>query len=251
MGFEPQIRSVIAKVPTARQTMFFTATWPQEVRELAMEFLTSPITVSIGGASEALTANKAIVQHVRVMRRDRKIAELSKLLEKLLGGKPQNNSVSGSGNGTSGVNPKVIIFSSQKKACAQIAARVHKSGRTCDHLHSDREQRDRTEIMDQFKRGDLQVLVATDIAARGLDVKDVDVVINFDFPIGKNGKTDRHISPYTLHPSTDIAHKLRHFLRCTIVFVVHLLLAYPRVCFVPCLRGGRLCAPYREDWAGR
>jgi ATP-dependent RNA helicase DDX5/DBP2 len=86
--------------------------------------------------------------------------------------------------------PKTIIFVSRKSACDGLANDLWNLGYACDSLHGDKQQFQRTRVMDSFKRSRIQILVATDVAARGLDVKDIEVVINFDFPAGTNGVED-------------------------------------------------------------
>jgi ATP-dependent RNA helicase DDX5/DBP2 len=178
MGFAPQIRSVIKRLPRTRQTMFFSATWPKEVRKLASEFLTNPVQVNVGDSTK-LNANKCVTQHVAVVETKQKKVELVRLLARLIKESPNPEE-----------HRKIVIFTSKKHTCAKLAEQLWNSGKRCDCLHGDREQWERTEVMNKFKNGKLRVLVATDVAARGLDVKDVEVVVNFDFPVGKNGVAD-------------------------------------------------------------
>ena len=86
--------------------------------------------------------------------------------------------------------PKTIIFTGRKSSCEQLANDLWDIGYSVDALHGDRQQFQRTKVMEAFKRGRLQLLVATDVAARGLDVKDIQCVINYDFPNGVNGVED-------------------------------------------------------------
>lgn len=177
MGFEPQIRSIIAKIPTQRQTMFFTATWPREVQTLAREFLINPVEIKFGDVNN-LNANKAITQKIIVISDHEKQDTLKNILEEINPSKDVTKI------------PKTIIFVSRKSSCEQLANDMWNQGFYVDALHGDRQQFQRTKVMDQFKRGQLKVLVATDVAARGLDVKDIEVVINYDFPGGVNGVED-------------------------------------------------------------
>jgi len=174
MGFEPQIRSIIAQVPSERQSLMFTATWPKEIQSLALQFLKNPIQLKFGD-SHQLNANKDITQKIIMIQESGKTAALQKILEEIHpGGTPENV-------------PKTLIFVSRKHACDQLANTLWDVGYSVDSLHGDKLQFLRTKVMDQFKKSQLRVLVATDVAARGLDVKDIEVVVNYDFPIGQSG----------------------------------------------------------------
>jgi ATP-dependent RNA helicase DDX5/DBP2 len=177
MGFEPQIRSIIDKIPKERQSMMFTATWPREVQTLAREFLDRPIEIRFGDMN-SLNANKAITQIVRVIGESEKSDQLKTILSEI------------NPDGSPAKVPKTIIFVGRKSACESLANELWNAGYSVDALHGDRQQFQRTKVMDQFKRGQLRILVATDVAARGLDVKDIEVVINYDFPNGVNGVED-------------------------------------------------------------
>jgi ATP-dependent RNA helicase DDX5/DBP2 len=177
MGFEPQIRSIIAQIPTNRQSMMFTATWPREVQALAREFLRNPIEIKFGDSNQ-LNANKAIIQKVIVVQNSEKSDRLKSILTEVNPeGKPEKI-------------PKTIIFVSRKHSCDDLANELWNAGYSVDSLHGDKQQFLRTKVMDKFKRSDLRILVATDVAARGLDVKDIEVVINYDFPAGTSGVED-------------------------------------------------------------
>ena len=158
MGFEPQIRTIIAKIPVERQTMFFTATWPREVQTLAREFLRNSIEIKFGDTNN-LNANKAILQKVLVVSEGDKSDTLKKVLQEV------------NPSGEPSAVPKCIVFVSRKYSCDDLANSLWNAGYSVDSLHGDKQQFQRTKVMDQFKRGDLKILVATDVAARGLDVK--------------------------------------------------------------------------------
>eukprot|EP00599_Poterioochromonas_sp_BG-1_P008500 CAMPEP_0173143852 /NCGR_PEP_ID=MMETSP1105-20130129/6902_1 /TAXON_ID=2985 /ORGANISM="Ochromonas sp., Strain BG-1" /LENGTH=590 /DNA_ID=CAMNT_0014057457 /DNA_START=29 /DNA_END=1801 /DNA_ORIENTATION=+ len=179
MGFEPQIRTIIAKLPSERQTMMFTATWPREVQTLAREFLKNPVELKFGDVHN-LNANKAIEQKILVIRENEKTENLLKILKDI---NPEHE--------TNKLKvPKTIIFVSRKSSCDSLANDLWSAGYSVDSLHGDKQQFQRTRVMDQFKHSKIQILVATDVAARGLDVKDIQVVINYDFPAGQNGVED-------------------------------------------------------------
>jgi ATP-dependent RNA helicase DDX5/DBP2 len=177
MGFEPQIRTIIEKVPTERQSMMFTATWPREVQTLAREFLNRPVEIRFGELN-SLNANKAITQVLKVISEGDKPDTLKAVLKEL---NPSDNPT---------LVPKTIIFVARKHSCESLSNELWNAGYSVDALHGDRQQFQRTKVMEQFKKGTLKILVATDVAARGLDVKDIEVVINYDFPGGVNGVED-------------------------------------------------------------
>eukprot|EP01041_Mallomonas_annulata_P005940 gene5940-11987_t len=179
MGFEPQIRSIIEQVPESKQSLFFTATWPKEVQRLASEFLTNPVQINVG-ASDVLNANKAITQKVIMTRDSQKANELKNLIANLY--------PNGSEDRTSTL--KCLIFVSRKYMCEDIANELYKAGFMADSLHGDKSQALRTRTVERFRDGRIQILVATDVAARGLDIKDVEVVVNYDFPVGQSGVED-------------------------------------------------------------
>mmetsp|Transcript_10378 Transcript_10378/g.15937 ORF Transcript_10378/g.15937 Transcript_10378/m.15937 type:complete len:598 (+) Transcript_10378:113-1906(+) len=184
MGFEPQIRSVVAKIPPQRQTLLFSATWPKEIQRLAFDFLTDPIQVNVGEVG-VLNANKDIQQNIHMISEDEKHDMLLKILKDLTGGdNPQEDTQGGK------QHPKVIVFTAKKISCHELANQLWDAGFAVDSLHGDRPQWERTKVMNAFKQGLLRMLIATDVAARGLDVKDVGVVINFDMPAGTNGVED-------------------------------------------------------------
>jgi ATP-dependent RNA helicase DDX5/DBP2 len=155
----------------------FTATWPKDVQSLAGEFLNNPVQINIGD-QDSLNANKAITQHIMIMRgfeKEERLLDLlmSKVTKKL------------PGRASLRVG-KTIIFVSRKMACDEVAFELKKAGFSCGTLHGDKSQAVRSEVMEKFRNGRYDVLVATDVAARGLDVKDIMNVINYDFPDGQN-----------------------------------------------------------------
>ncbi len=180
MGFEPQIRTILGQCAPDRQSLFFTATWPREVRSLAADYLNNPIQIQIGDLSGKLTANKAIEQNIVMIEEYDKYDRLMDILEDI--------------NDTEDKNPrkvpKTIVFLSRKSACDDLAYDLRKQGYYVDSLHGDKSQNYRQIAMDRFRNNRLQVLIATDVAARGLDVKDINTVINYDFPVGTSGVED-------------------------------------------------------------
>eukprot|EP00850_Spirogloea_muscicola_P009072 SM000050S16997 [mRNA] locus=s50:335183:339781:+ [translate_table: standard] len=145
-------------------TLMFTATWPKEVRRLAQEFLVSPVQVNIGNTDE-LAANKAITQIVEMVTSYEKQRRLEQILRSQEPG------------------AKVIIFCSTKRMCDQLARSIGREFGAAA-IHGDKSQQERDYVLGQFKQGRAPILVATDVAARGLDIKDIRAVINYDFPTG-------------------------------------------------------------------
>ncbi|KAH9742307.1 DEAD-box ATP-dependent RNA helicase 46 [Citrus sinensis] len=164
MGFEPQIRKIVKEVPARRQTLMYTATWPREVRKIAADLLVNPVQVNIGNVDE-LAANKAITQHIEVLAPMEKHRRLEQILRSQEPGS------------------KIIVFCSTKKMCDQLARNLTRPFGAAA-IHGDKSQSERDYVLNQFRAGRSPVLVATDVAARGLDIKDIRVVVNYDFPTG-------------------------------------------------------------------
>mmetsp|Transcript_11400 Transcript_11400/g.32276 ORF Transcript_11400/g.32276 Transcript_11400/m.32276 type:complete len:636 (-) Transcript_11400:2276-4183(-) len=200
MGFEPQIRSIVARVPEQRQTLLFSATWPKEIQRLAHDFLKDPIQINVGEV-DALVANKDIKQHIHMMREDEKEDKLKEILRELIDQsekegdkKPSTPSTPSRGRAPVDLggkkHAKVIVFVAKKIACHELASQLWDEGFAVDSLHGDRAQWERTKVIGAFKDGTLRLLIATDVAARGLDVKDVGSVVNYDMPSGVNAVED-------------------------------------------------------------
>lgn len=160
MGFEPQIRQILSKIPSERQSLFFSATWPFEVQALADEFLRDPIQINIGDR-DVLNANKAIDQHIMVMKDHEKTDKLIELFEALKEApeSPPEALV------------KTIVFVARRSDCDSLVRLLNRLGYPTESLHGDRTQDMRDRAMEGFRDGRLRVLVATDVASRGLDVK--------------------------------------------------------------------------------
>jgi ATP-dependent RNA helicase DDX5/DBP2 len=165
MGFEPQIQKILAHLPPARQTLFYSATWPREVRAIAEKFVrNSPVQVFIG-STDSLVANKAITQNVEVCSGYEKARRLEAILR------------------ATGRGQKVIIFCSTKRMCDQLSRSLEREF-GASAIHGDKTQQERDWVLRSFRDGTRPVMVATDVAARGLDVPAVAAVINYDFPNG-------------------------------------------------------------------
>ena len=176
MGFEPQIRSILQHVPKeGRQTMLFSATWPREIQALAHDFLKDPVQINVGEVN-VLVANKDIEQKIIVCAEDDKFEKLHEIIQGLkdeaekLGLADVAPRAAGGGK----IHAKIIVFVAKKISCNDLANRLWDDGFAVDSLHGDRPQWERTRVMQAFKSGQLRMLVATDVAARGMcDTKNV------------------------------------------------------------------------------
>lgn len=166
MGFEPQIRKILDRVPKKRHTLFFTATWPREVRQLAGEILTRPYKVLIGNR-DVVKGNQDITQQVRVVEPHTKNQHVGQLLREA--GLMNRNCVG-----------KALVFTSTKRMCDQLGHLLAREGLNAASIHGDKDQRQRDDALEGLKSGRFKVLVATDVAARGLDIKGVGLVVNYD-----------------------------------------------------------------------
>ncbi len=176
IGFMPQIKEILRQVPENRQTMLFSATMPVEVSEIARAFMKQPLRIEVAPAG---TASKNVEQSVYFVKNDQKKDLLLKILRK--------------NSGT------VLIFCRTKFGAKKLSADLRKKDFSAVEIHSERTLYQRQEAMAGFKNGKYQILVATDIAARGIDVKNISLVINFDVPdnnedyvhrIGRTGRAE-------------------------------------------------------------
>jgi ATP-dependent RNA helicase DDX5/DBP2 len=164
MGFEPQIRKIISQIRPDRQTCMWSATWPKEVRQLASDFLNDFIQVNVG--SPDLSANHNIQQIVEVMNDYDKRDRLVKHLEKIMDDKQS----------------KCLIFTGTKRTADEITRFLRQDGWPCLAIHGDKQQNERDWVLNEFKTGKSPIMVATDVASRGIDVRNITHVINFDYP---------------------------------------------------------------------
>ncbi|KAL8795035.1 MAG: hypothetical protein Q9195_002483 [Heterodermia aff. obscurata] len=198
-GFEDAIRTIISHtLPTAsgRQTLMFTATWPPSVRALAATFMTKPVHITIGANNPTgeLRANKNITQKVEVLDPEAKQARLLQLIKQ---------------HGTQ--NARILIFCLYKKEAVRIESYLHSKGLRVAGIHGDLPQAKRTQSLESFKSGACPLLVATDVAARGLDIPAVKLVLNVTFPLtvedyvhrigrtGRAGAPGLSITLFTVH----------------------------------------------------
>ncbi|CAD8188007.1 unnamed protein product [Paramecium pentaurelia] len=182
MGFEPQVRDIVSTIREDRQTILLSATWPNEVQQLSKEFCYNPILVKIGKGAP-------ITQKIICTGQKEKLHVLMNVLDDLI------------------YTDKVLIFAETKKRCEDLSQSLTKQGYFCISLHGDKSQDQRDAIMKQFKDSNTRLICATDIASRGLDVKDITVVVNYDFPksfddyihrIGRTGRAGAHGRSFSL-----------------------------------------------------
>src|SRR5438477_6426560 len=161
MGFLPSIRDIVRALPRQRQTLMFSATFSKEIETLTHQFQRSPKTVQIGRRADPATT---VMQLVYEVRHDLKMNLLLHLLR------------------DPGLN-MVLLFSRTKHGADRVARKLEQQGIRTGTLHSNRSQNQRLRALKDFKSGLVRVLVATDIAARGIDVEGISHVVNYDFPM--------------------------------------------------------------------
>jgi superfamily II DNA/RNA helicase len=185
MGFIPDIEEICKKIPFTRQTLFFSATMPPEIQRLTDTFLQNPERVEVSRPASASTnITQAVVKTTREGKRD--------LLRRLIDGENVKNA---------------IIFCNRKRDVAVVHKSLEKHGYSVGALHGDLDQSTRTRTLDGFRSGNIRLLVASDVAARGLDIPDVSHVFNFDVPthsedyvhrIGRTGRAGKSGAAFTL-----------------------------------------------------
>lgn len=214
-GFEPDVRAIIGMTRSredGRHTSMFSATWPPAVRGLAETFMKDPVRVTVG--SDQLTANRRIEQRVEVL-------EDSKAKERRL-----NAVLRELGAGPRGKNckDKILIFALYKREASRIEDNLRRGGYAVSAIHGDMTQPQRMASLESFKSGETPLLVATDVAARGLDIPAVTTVINVTFPltadeyvhrIGRTGRAGKTGLSITFFTTEDKAHagELQRILR--------------------------------------
>lgn len=175
MGFVPDIRFIISQLPQKRQSLFFSATLPTEVKNIMNSFLKDPVTVHVDSNNSAKNVDQNIVQ---LKQSENKTEKLHELL-------------------STDDFTKVLVFSRTKNGADKISNSLYKMGHKVDAIHGDKSQSRREQVLRKFKTDNINVLVATDVAARGIDVKDISHVINYDEPetyddyIHRIGRTGR------------------------------------------------------------
>ncbi|PFH57060.1 hypothetical protein XA68_15577 [Ophiocordyceps unilateralis] len=212
-GFEDDIKHILGCCPAReqRQTLMFTATWPQSVQTLASTFMVDPVKITVGTSAAAastsedgtveLQANARITQRVEVVDSQDKEARLLQILRQHQQGKHNKD--------------RILVFCLYKKEATRVEGMLSRKGIRVGGIHGDLRQELRTRSLEAFKSGETPVLVATDVAARGLDIPDVKLVINVTFPltiedyvhrIGRTGRAGNSGEAITLFTMHDKAH---------------------------------------------
>ncbi|MCU0641338.1 MAG: DEAD/DEAH box helicase [Candidatus Margulisbacteria bacterium] len=193
MGFAPQISRIVRHIPPDRQTLLFSATMPSSIINLARSYMKLPVQVEVAPAG---TAAENVTQEVFFIRKEDKPKLLGKMLEQYRG--------------------TVLIFSRTKRGASRIARGLKGMGHNAAEIHSDRSLAQRKEALQGFKTGKYRILVATDIAARGIDVTGIELVVNYDLPddaenyvhrigrTGRAGQEGRAVSFATPEQSSDV-----------------------------------------------
>jgi ATP-dependent RNA helicase RhlE len=178
MGFAPQVQKILRAVPRDRQTMLFSATMPAEITRLATSYMKLPVQVEIAKSG---TAAEKVTHELFVVSKESK----RKLLEKIL----------------AQYHGSTLIFSRTKIGARKITRAIHEMGHRAAEIHSDRTFSQRREALEGFRSGKFRILIATDIASRGIDVKAIELVINYDIPedsesyVHRIGRTGRAGEP--------------------------------------------------------
>ncbi len=159
MGFAPQIKKIMQTVPKTRQTMLFSATMPNEIVDIAKSFMHLPLRIEVAPQG---TAVELVEQELFFVHREDKSALLQNILKEYTG--------------------SILVFSRTKFGAKKIAQTIRNHGYTASEIHSNRSLNQRIEALDGFKIGRYRILVATDIAARGIDVTGIQLVVNYDLP---------------------------------------------------------------------
>ncbi|MGD9945634.1 MAG: DEAD/DEAH box helicase [Burkholderiaceae bacterium] len=161
MGFLPDIQRIIRLLPERRQNLMFSATFSGDIRKLAETFLNEPVSIEVARRNAAADTVEQLVY--RVAGADAKRAAVAQLVRQRQ-------------------IPQVIVFTNTKIGAGRLARQLEKEGLNADAIHGDKSQQERLATLDKFKRGETTILVATDVAARGLDIVELPAVINYDLP---------------------------------------------------------------------
>lgn len=167
MGFLPDISRILNLLPKKRQNLMFSATFSPEVKKLAGNFLHQPVLVEVARENATADTVEQIVYRVQD-------SEKTDVLIDILKGDGENG----------GPIKQVIVFVNAKLTCRRLAGTLSRVGISADAIHGDKSQDERMAALSAFKKGEVEVLVATDVAARGLDIAELPVVVNFDVPFG-------------------------------------------------------------------
>ena len=179
MGFLPDLQRIINLIPAQRQTLLFSATFSPEIKKLAQSYLRNPVTVEVARQNAAADTVRQVIHMVRS-------GDKEKAIVKILASRTEQ-----------GLSRQCIIFTNSRMGCARLARALERDGIKAGAIHGDKSQGERTLTLDAFKSGAIEALVATDVAARGLDIPAMPCVINHELPfnaedfIHRIGRTGR------------------------------------------------------------
>ncbi|CAN0139564.1 unnamed protein product [Phaeothamnion confervicola] len=209
LGFENDVREIVSWTSASRQTAMFSATWPREIRELAAEFLKMPVRVTVG--DDELTANVRVSQTVEVVGERERDGRLLALLPEIHGSRTN----------------RVLVFALYKREAERLEQTLARNGWKAVAVHGDKSQNERERALGKFRDGSCPLMIATDVAARGLDIPDVEHVVNYSFPltiadyihrVGRTGRAGKTGSSHTFFHAGDKVRKDRRdlvrFQRC-------------------------------------
>ncbi|CRL05202.1 CLUMA_CG017979, isoform A [Clunio marinus] len=180
MGFEPQIRKLLLDIREDRQTVMTSATWPSGVRRLAASYMKNPFQVFVGSLD--LAATHTVTQLIEIMDEEEKFNRIIKFTREMSD------------------TDKAIIFCGRKDSADSLSTEFALLGINCQSIHGNREQSDREQALADIKSGEVRILIATDVASRGIDIEDITYVVNYDFPrnieeyvhrVGRTGRANR------------------------------------------------------------
>lgn len=189
MGFEPQIRKTLIDIRPDRQTVMTSATWPEGVRRLAQSYMKNPVQVFIGTLD--LAACHSVTQVIEMIPEEEKHDRLIEFFHNMK------------------EDDKVIVFVGKKTRADELSSEMALQNVNVQSIHGDRDQADREQALEDIKNGEVRILIATDVASRGIDIGDVTHIINYDFPrnieeyvhrvgrTGRAGKTGTAITYFT------------------------------------------------------
>lgn len=196
MGFMPQIRKIMCDIRPDRTTVMMSATWPPGVRKIATDFMNNPAQIFVGSLD--LAAVSSVSQQIIITGQDSKRKLLYDFILK-----------------TMGENDKAIVFVGRKAVADDISSELALNDINCACMHGDRDQEDRERALADLKSGDVKLIVATDVASRGLDIDDITYILNYDFPsnveeyvhrVGRTGRAGRKGKSITLFTREDWRH---------------------------------------------
>lgn len=196
MGFMPQIRKILVDIRPDRQTVMMSATWPAGVRKIATDFMNDPAQIFVGSLD--LAAVNSVTQEIIMLEADEKRKSLYNFLLN-----------------TMTDQDKAIVFVGRKSVADDISSELALNSIACQCMHGDRDQADREQALADIKSGEVRIIIATDVASRGLDIDDITYILNYDFPsnaeeyvhrVGRTGRAGRTGKSITFFTREDWRH---------------------------------------------